>query len=104
MITRDRSGFIRLTEAKDTPVRVPTDDTATNRPIGHVPPEELEAAVRGLVCDAKSIGWEELRVRVARLFGWGRVGTDISDAIDDVITETIRSGALIEDGVYLRAA
>jgi very-short-patch-repair endonuclease len=103
LVTRDRAGFIRLTRADGGPVRVPTDDPDSVRPISQMPPEELEAAIIRITADAGSIGRDDLRVRVARLFGWGRVGGDIGDAIDSAIARTNRDGRMTEEGAYLRA-
>lgn len=103
VLERDQSGFLRLVGANGTPVRVPTSDPSTMRPVDHVPPDELERAVIGVVRDAHAIGRDELRVRVARLFGWGRTGVDIGGAIDDATADVIYRGLLDDDGEFLRA-
>jgi hypothetical protein len=104
VITRDRAGFIRLMGPQAAVVRVPTDHPESVRPINQMPPEELQAALIQLTADASSIGHDDLRVRVARLFGWARVGTDISNASDSAIRRAIDDRAIVESQDLLRVA
>lgn len=55
-----------------------------------------------LVSDARSITWDELTTRVARLFGWNRRGPDIAKALDSVLQARLRAGAVIADGEMLK--
>lgn len=104
VVQRDRAGFIRLTGAEPISVRVPTEQQDGIRPISQLPPEELQAALIGMTSDANSIGRDDLTVRVARLFGWGRVGVDISNGIDAAIARAVQEGALTEDQDFLKVA
>src|SRR5262249_7068715 len=95
-IVRDDDGF--LWNASDTEfyVRVPDpDDPDTLRPIREVAFAELAGAVLGLTDDAHAITRADLAVHVARLFGWGRTGSDISTALEDVIDALIDDGELV---------
>jgi len=93
-LDRDHRGFLRTKSSGLDTVRVPAEEPSTKRPVKHLPPEELREAVYRFTMDAQLITREELTVRVARLFGWGRRGPDIRAALDDAIDELIDDGRL----------
>jgi hypothetical protein len=72
-------------------VRTPTD--RCKRSIGHIDDVELLTALARLVVDAAGISNDELTTRVARIYGWERVGSDIAARLRDLI------GALLDNGV-----
>lgn len=94
-------GFLRTSEEFEA-VRVPSADPETARPVAHLPPEELANAAYWLVSDAHSIGLEEIRLHVARLFGWQRTGRDIAAAVEDAVDRLLEEGYLVEDGDQYR--
>jgi REase_MTES_1575/Protein of unknown function (DUF3320)/AAA domain len=73
-------------------IRTPTEDPSTLRPVAHVPAEELRAAAYRLTRDAGAITPDDLRIAVARFFGWSRNGTDITAAIDAAIDDLVDDG------------
>jgi very-short-patch-repair endonuclease len=98
-LSRDRNGFLRIREKEFEVVRVPTDDPASSRSVSQVPSEELDNAVYWTVESAHTIDQDALVTSVARLFGWGRVGSEISDAIEDSIDRMVDEGYVsITDG------
>jgi very-short-patch-repair endonuclease len=72
------------------------------RPIHEVAPEEIEAAIRTVLCLAFSIGREHLRVAVARALGYERTGGKVSQAIDDVISALIERQSVTDIDGQLR--
>ncbi len=101
-IQRSPDGFLSLPDQTEVRVRIPVDDEGT-RPIRHVPPSERQRALMLAATDAQAIDHEQLRQYVARLFGWRRVGAEISAVLDDDIDRLVESGALAKDGTLLRA-
>lgn len=95
------SGFLSIKGSRLEKVRRSTDDPRSCRGVEEVPTVELELAVRMLVRDAHTITWDELTMRVAKLFGWNRRGPDIAKALESVIQSHIRGGALVADGNVL---
>lgn len=90
-ISVDRDGFVSLTGSESMAsrgmVRRPTADPRTVRGAQLVPREELNNAVRHCCVTAPGIEHDELSVQVARVFGWGRRGPDVTAAIDRAIAE-----------------
>ncbi len=73
-------------------VRIPLDDEDSRRTIDQITRMELSTAVEHLLLDARAASEEELLVRVARLFGFGRVGGKIRDALGQVIEDLVADG------------
>jgi very-short-patch-repair endonuclease len=96
-----RDGFLRKPTEGEVVVRVPTENPETVRPVTQVPNEELDLAVLRVVKDAHAIATTELRTRVARLFGWARTGTDITDAIDASVARLVTSSEVSMTGELL---
>ena len=86
-------------------IRIPTDDPASERAVGHVAPSERQEAIFRLVDDARRIEPAELLVVFARLFGWRRAGADIQVAFDDDLRGLLDTGRLKRDadGMVRRA-
>jgi hypothetical protein len=78
--TRDGHGFWRLSGSRPQVVRVPVD-VSTARSVAYVPSEELDGAMLNVVRDAGSAERDQLFTAVARIFGWGRHGTDVNAAL-----------------------
>lgn len=92
-------GFLTLKGQGVNAVRVPDDaDVDTFRKVDEVPDSELELAIRSVVSDARSITQEELTRHVARLFGWQRRGSDITQRLGRAVERMIRSGQLRRSG------
>lgn len=87
--------FFTTTEDPDPAIRTPT--AAVARTIAQVPDREIELALLGYARDAAGITRDELSTAVARLFGWGRRGTDIQARLDQLIDGLITYGALVGD-------
>jgi very-short-patch-repair endonuclease len=98
-VSRDAAGFYRVEDRPFTGVRVPVD-ADTIRPVALVPPEEIEAAVLGVVRDARVIEDDLVVQAVARLLGWRRLGLDIVAAVSSAISRLLSNGQLqrTEDG------
>lgn len=103
-IARDVEGFLRKAGVEFEEIRVPTSDPETMRQVLRVPPEEIDNAVYWLVDGAHAIRVVDLRVPVARLFGWERVGAEIAGAIDDAVDRMLDQGYLIESNGALELA
>ncbi|MGH9061403.1 MAG: hypothetical protein ACRDZY_18105, partial [Acidimicrobiales bacterium] len=67
------------------------------RPARHVPPVELGHAVFNVVRDAQAVSRQELLVHVARLFGWGRSGSEIRLVLEDTLDDLIDRNRLTQD-------
>ncbi len=94
-------GFLSLSGADVTTVRVPTDEDGV-RKIGWIPPAELDLAVLSLVCDARMMDSADVSAAVSRLFGWRRQGPDIQAAVAAAVSRLVQGGFLVEDSGDLR--
>lgn len=103
-LQRDGDGFLSTKFSQLRVVRVPTDDSDTQREARHIPRAELQLAVSGIVREANTVAHDEVSIHVARLFGWRRRGPDVRAALEEAIDALIRDGALVDDGEYLRTA
>lgn len=101
-LVRDKAGFLSINDHLLETVRSATEDPKSCRDVQEIPTAELGLAMDMLVRDARSITWDELTTRVARLFGWNRRGPDIGKALDTVLQARIRGGAVIADGEMLK--
>lgn len=88
-------GFFQL-PGMDLAVRYPLDEEQ-RRPIEHIAPEEIRLAVLNLVSDAIALEVAELEHAVRDLFGFRRLGSRISTAIDDAIVLLELQGDLLRD-------
>jgi hypothetical protein len=97
-----KDGFISVEGQKLSTVRSPNPKVAsTLRSIDEIPSEEIDLAVVNLLQDAMNATADELIVRISRLFGWARTGTEISAAVERSINRLKRSGQLIKAGSQL---
>jgi hypothetical protein len=102
-VIESEKGFLMMEGADPARVRVPNaDDPTTRRGVAEVPVSELRAAILGIVGDAIHAGRDELTFAVARLYGWNRRGTDISNALERAVTYLLRMKRLVRDGEFLR--
>jgi very-short-patch-repair endonuclease len=95
-VTRDEHGFYRLFGREITAVRLPESED-TVRPVGHVPPEELELAVVHVVRDSVVAESAQIALAVSRHFGWRRQGLDIQAAVQSALSRLQNSGALLRE-------
>jgi transcription elongation GreA/GreB family factor/very-short-patch-repair endonuclease len=91
-----RDGFVYRVDGGPVKVRVPTEDPVTIREVEHVSPEELCGSMVQIVKEAGGFSRPDLVRATARLFGWRRVGPDISRILDDRIAELLGAAQLIE--------
>ncbi|MBM4397672.1 MAG: DUF3320 domain-containing protein [Deltaproteobacteria bacterium] len=101
-VTRSQTGCLVASGRVLDAVRVPDSAPATRRTITEMPREEIAMAVQRLVADVRLISRDELPVRVARLFGWGRTGSEIAEAIERVVLALLDAGVLRAEGDQLR--
>jgi hypothetical protein len=87
-----------LSTAVRTPVR------GCQRQITQIHDRELEEAIVQLTRDASSISQDDLTTAIARLFGWTRRGTDISQRMTTLIRWLLNNGTLSGDEYGLTAA
>lgn len=76
--------FLDVVDRQHFPVRVPTGPDTT-RVVAYVPDAELQNALKHLLHAAGGVSLDELRTGTARVFGWNRVGSDISERLTDVL-------------------
>lgn len=101
-IARSQPGFLVCPNKPVDVVRRFVDGEAwTKRTVDQIHPDELALALLRFAQDARSISHDELTVRTARLFGWGRRGPDISAAMNRVLERLVKEGRLaLADGHY----
>ena len=75
-------------------VRVPTEDSATVRPVALVAPAELDLAILLLLGDAGPTDRHKLREHWKRLFGWRRVGSEIEVAFEEAVERLLSAGRI----------
>jgi very-short-patch-repair endonuclease len=94
-IQRDKAGFTRLAgcEPIDTIRRPVAGDSRTHRTAQQVPLEEYVLAVKKCQELAPGITHDDLSSQVATLFGWGRRGREIAEAIDAAINAAEKAAA-----------
>ncbi|ACZ22318.1 hypothetical protein Sked_24040 [Sanguibacter keddieii DSM 10542] len=95
-VSTDGAGFIRVSGAELPSPRVP-GAVGQARKIRHVPPEELDLAVVGLVQDAIAIEGDDLRRAVSQLFGWNLTGEAVS-AIESATSRVVHRGDVLLAG------
>jgi hypothetical protein len=91
-LSRD-GDFVDVDERDRYVVRTPTDEVA--RSVEQVHDFELREALVRYAHDSRGITEEELTVAVARLYGWGRRGPDISSRLSGLVQKLLNSGDLI---------
>ena len=97
-----KDGFISVVGQDLYSVRSPNPKVAsTIRSIDEIPSEEIDLAVVNLLQDAMNATADELIIRISRLFGWARTGTEISAAVERSINRLKRSGKLSKAGSQL---
>jgi hypothetical protein len=103
-ISKDKYGFWWPTNDSQIEVRSGTpSNPASVRKAAHVSPDEVRLAAYWLAADARSIEEPELIRKVAKVFGWQRVGGDIEHLIIREISKLRKDKYLIDktgaDGV-----
>ena len=80
------------------PVRIPIPGTAeSTRLPEHIPPEEIESAMRLIAKYALSLSAESLIAETARVFGFTHPGEKTKGKIRDVYEKMIRERKLISN-------
>jgi very-short-patch-repair endonuclease len=103
-VSQDVDGFLWWSGRDLRTVRSPIEERSeTFRKSDEIPQAEIQLAACLLVADAKLVDRDELTASVARLFGWTRRGTGITDALDSAVESLLREGRLISgpDGLRL---
>jgi Protein of unknown function (DUF3320) len=67
---------------------------ACRRTVAQVYGDELDLALIKLAADAAGISADELMTRVARIYGWERVGSDIKERLSGKIAALLGNGDL----------
>ncbi len=93
-----------LTGPGPLPTIVRTPVRGCQRQITQIHDRELEEAAVRLARDASSISQDDLTTAVARIFGWTRRGTDISQRMTTLIRWLLNNGTLTGDEYSLTAA
>jgi hypothetical protein len=94
-----RDEFLWPATLSETPVRVPDPSTPESyRDIGHIAPEELQAALRLLITQGVGIGEDDLLAQTARLLGFGRLGDLIRQRLRENLEELQRQGECVARG------
>ena len=75
-------------------VRVPMFDGQPRRPVGEVPPDEIQKALLLLLNDAGPSTPENLRQAWGRLYGWARIGADIEIAFERTVRALIAANRM----------
>jgi len=77
---------------------------AIRRPVAHIPPAEIYLAMINLLKDAGGTAQQNMLVKkLAGLFGWRRVGSNIRRSFDRAINQLMYTGGVIEEpGGWLR--
>ena len=103
-----RNGSCRIIDdfvwtGRDVLIRVPDpNDPQSERDIGHIPPDELDAAVERLLAEARVVSADELLTQVARIFGFRRTGSRIRMALERSLDNMVEIGVAVcgSDGLY----
>ncbi len=97
-IVADR-GFFGSAEQFTVPrVRTPTADPKTERVVGRIHITELAEAVCRVVSEGHLVTRDEITLRVARLFGWERAGSDIQSGIKTAIARAVQKRQIARVG------
>ena len=97
-----KDGFVSVQGENLSTVRSPNPRVANSiRSIDEIPSGEIDLAVLNLLHDAMNATADELIVRISRLFGWARTGTEISAAVERSINRLIRAGHVSKSGSQL---
>lgn len=78
---RDGAFLMTSAQAEIPPVRDRSRETGTVLKAEYLPPIEIAAAAKLVLKESGEVGQDDLVRAVARLFGFQRVGTDLSEAI-----------------------
>ena len=77
-----RGDFLWPFKMKNTSVRVPIPGVSESfRDIEHIPPEEIQIAIKIIIKHALGIGKESLILETARIFGFNRTSDTIKEYI-----------------------
>ncbi len=97
-LIRPEVGFV-ATRRTDVVVRVPDpDDERTIREAGDVPAAEVDEVVLNLLEGAPAANEDELVTRVARVYGWRRLGPDVLEAVELAVDRLVQRGQVVRTG------
>ena len=94
-LLRSRGDFVWLSSGEDVQVRDRSLLPAGSRKIEFIAPEEIEAAILGIVNESYGIAAEEVPAAVCRMLGFGRTTDEMSAAIRVRIEALTSSRALV---------
>ena len=104
-LLRSRGDFVWLSSGEDVQVRDRSLLPAGSRKIEFIAPEEIEAAILGIVNESYGIAAEEVPAAVCRMLGFGRTTDEMSAAIRVRIEALTSSRALVlVDGMVNRVS
>ena len=90
-----KGSFLWPVGLREVAVRVPVEgDLDSMRKPEHIPPEEIESAMRSVAQYALGIGVESLIVETARVFGFNRTGEKVRERFLEVYRELLKKGKL----------
>lgn len=81
--------------------RVRTPSETTTRRADHIHPAELSLAMTLLLAEMGSASSEQLTTATARLFGWGRTGSEIQGRLEIILDQLLDKGAVRREGGLL---
>jgi len=94
---RRQESFLWPAEKKPLLLRGPSDD-GWIREIGHITDHEIALGMKTVLTHAFSLSEDELVLRTARLFGYGRTGPDINRRLREVIAVGVNADAIEDRG------
>jgi len=80
------------------------DNPATERSIQYIPNEEIELAFVNVLREALSSPRDALLTQVARIFGFERMSQQIQTSLDEILSELIQQGRIVDKGGRLSIA
>mgnify|MGYP002141832452 CR=1 FL=1 len=92
--------FLWLSKSRKTHVR--RSGLHTERDIKMIAPEELEAAIHGIVGDSTGVTRKELTTILLQVFGWKRTGVQIESEISKRLESMAKNTILVENDFGIR--
>ena len=93
--------FLVLPDRPQPCVRDRSDVDSFDKKIDHIPPSEIDVAIRDIVLASRGIEAENIPHLVARRLGLGRAGKDVRGAVETRVKKLLRRGNLITSGGFL---
>ncbi len=91
-----KDSFLWPLELKDVPVRTPVEDIPESKRIAeHIPPEEIENAIKFIAKYSIGINSESLIAETAKVFGFNRSGESIRERVYEVYRKLLSERKLV---------